>query len=135
MYESRKINIGNADDAAFGNTQWSDNLPKLVQAKLVQAFENANYFSAVGRPNEDLAPDYRLLVDIRRFDIVPGATPVAEVEIATKIVAQSGKATATRIFVASLPVAKLAPQPAYEGLNAVFAKVSEEIVVWTRGAL
>ena len=91
MYESRKINVGNADDTAFGNTQWSDNLPKLVQAKLVQAFENSNYFSAIGRPSDDLTADFKLLLDIRNFSIVPGPKPMAEVEIAAKIAADGGK--------------------------------------------
>jgi len=135
MYESRKINVGNADDTAFGNTQWSDNLPKLVQAKLIQGFENANYFAAVGRPSDDLTADYRLLTDIRRFEIVPGGKPVAEVEIAAKVAAEDGKVVATKVFTASAPVTELAPQPAYDALNALFGKIATDIVIWTKDAL
>ena len=135
MYESRKINVGNADDTAFGNTQWSDNLPKLVQAKLIQAFENANYFAAIGRPSDDLTADFKLLLDIRNFSIVPGSKPVAEVEIAAKIAADGGKVVATKVFSASTPVTGLAPEPAYEALNAAFGKVATELVVWAMGAM
>jgi phospholipid/cholesterol/gamma-HCH transport system substrate-binding protein len=134
MYETRKINIGNVDDTAFGNTQWSDSLPKLVQAKIVQAFDNARYFTAVGRADDNLTADYRLLVDIRRFDIISGTSPTAEVEIAAKIVAD-GKVTATRIFSATSPVSALAPQPAFDALNTAFGKVATDMVIWTRDSI
>jgi phospholipid/cholesterol/gamma-HCH transport system substrate-binding protein len=34
---------------------WSDSLPKLVQAKLIETFDNAGYLRAVGRPSEGFA--------------------------------------------------------------------------------
>jgi phospholipid/cholesterol/gamma-HCH transport system substrate-binding protein len=135
MYESRKINVGNSDDTAFGNTQWSDNLPKLVQAKLIQTFDNSNYFAAVGRPSDDLTADFKLLIDIRNFSIAPGAKPAAEVEIAAKIAGDGGKVVATKVFTASVPVTDIAPQPAYEALNTAFGKVATELVAWAKGAM
>src|SRR5262245_26368910 len=42
------------DAPGYGNAQWADTIPKLVQAKVIQALENASYVSAVSRPLDAL---------------------------------------------------------------------------------
>ena len=136
MYETRKIVVAPAtDDSPFANTQWSDSLPKLVQAKLVQSFENADYFAAVSRPSDDLQADLRLLVDIRSFQIVTAAPAHAEVELAAKIIADGGKVIATKIFRVTTPVGSIDPTAAFEALNGAFGKIAQDIVAWTADAL
>ncbi|MGZ5896314.1 MAG: ABC-type transport auxiliary lipoprotein family protein, partial [Xanthobacteraceae bacterium] len=135
MYESRKITIAPAaDDVAFGNTQWSDNLPKLVQAKLVQSFENANSFAAIARPNDDLTADYKLLVDIRSFQISTAAS-TADIEIAAKIADKSGKVIGTRIFQVTLPIKTIDPPAAFAGLDAAFGKIATDLVTWAANTI
>ena len=56
-------------------------------------------------------------------------------KIAAKIAADGGKVVATKVFSASTPVTGLAPEPAYEALNAAFGKVATELVVWAMGAM
>jgi phospholipid/cholesterol/gamma-HCH transport system substrate-binding protein len=136
MYESRKIVVvPAADDAAFGNTQWSDNLPKLVQAKLVQSFENANYFAAIGRPNEDLNADYKLLIDIRSFRVVTQAPSSVDVELAARIVDGGGKVVASKIFKETLPLAAVEPPAAFAALNEAFGKIAIGVVTWAAAVI
>ncbi|HZS63877.1 MAG TPA: ABC-type transport auxiliary lipoprotein family protein [Xanthobacteraceae bacterium] len=117
--------------AAMSDAQWSDRLPKVVQARMVQAFENANLLRAVGRPGDHIAADYDLLMDIRSFQIA-AAGPVAEVEISVKIVSDSnGHIAAARIFRASVPAAATQGAAAVAALDAAFAKVATDIVLWT----
>src|SRR3569623_57260 len=49
LYDSAKILSRSADGtyAGIANAQWADNLPKLVQARLVQSFENAQQLHQV----------------------------------------------------------------------------------------
>ena len=54
------------------NAKWADNLPKLMQAKVVQSFENAHLLAAVSQPLDDLNSDYRLVLEIRGFQLTRG---------------------------------------------------------------
>jgi phospholipid/cholesterol/gamma-HCH transport system substrate-binding protein len=116
------------------NGQWSDSLPKLVQAKIVQSFENANYLR-VSRPFESLAADFQLLVDIREFQLSSASEPVGEIEFAAKILGQDGRILDARIFRAAVP-AKAANAPAAAAaLDQAFGKAATELVVWVAGAI
>ena len=71
LFDSQKILLrsGEGTYTNINNAQWADNLPKLVQARIVQSFENARQLSAVSRPLEQLNAEYRLELSIRSFQI------------------------------------------------------------------
>ena len=68
VFDTQKIQRRTADGAyaALSGVQWADTLPKLVQAKLVQSFENAHQLGSVSRSIEQLTPEYRLCWDTIR---------------------------------------------------------------------
>jgi ABC-type uncharacterized transport system auxiliary subunit len=72
------------------NAQWADNLPKLMQAKIVQSFENAKLLALVSRPMDELSADYRLALEIRSFQIASGPQPTAVVEFAARLLTSKG---------------------------------------------
>lgn len=111
--------------------QWGDTVPKMLQMKVIQAFENAGNFSAVSRPVEGLTGDYQLLIDIRRFQITTAAAPVAEVEFAGKVLDGNGRILETRIFRATQPAAAADAPAATAALDQAFGKVATELVAWT----
>ena len=118
------------ETAAMSDAQWEDRLPKLVQARLLQSFENANWLKRVGRPADKIATDYVLVSDVRAFDISVGERS-AVVEIAAKIVRQrTGRIMAARVFRAVVPAGDTMGAGAVAALNAAFAKVAREIVLW-----
>ncbi len=117
--------------AALADAQWSDRLTKLVQARTIQAFENASRVRAVGRPSDRIAADYQLLLDIRAFEISVPAGPAAEVEISAKIVGdRSGRIIAGRVFRATVPASATQGSAAVAALDAAFAKVAADLVLW-----
>jgi cholesterol transport system auxiliary component len=117
--------------AALGGLQWSERLPRLVQARMVQTFENARRMQGVGRVGDRMVADYQLLLDIRNFEIVPGNSPVAEVTIAAKIVGdRSGRVVNGRVFHASVPAATIEGPKAVEALDEAWSKVAVDIVLW-----
>ncbi|KNY17772.1 ABC transporter [Shinella sp. SUS2] len=120
----------------LAGAQWSDSLSKMVQAKLVQAFENTGRLGGVGKPGEGLAIDYQIVTDIRAFEVQTAGADAAVVEISAKLLNdRNGTVRAQKVFRATVPVGG-AGNPAFvKALDAAFAAVTADIVGWTLGAI
>lgn len=129
---SDKIIIAQNDSegASIENAQWSDNLPVLVQAKLIESFENSGYFQAVSRPIDGFEADEQVHTDLRSFRIIAAPQPTANVAFSAKILS-NGHMIATRVFEASVPIAALDGRTATAGLNKAFDETVRKLVVWT----
>jgi cholesterol transport system auxiliary component len=115
--------------AQLGDAQWEERLPRLVQARLVQSFENAKRLR-VGRPSDKIATDFALLTDLRVFE-VSAADGTAEVEIAAKIVNErSGRIVAARVLRATVPAQDVHGPGAVAAINEAFGQVATELVLW-----
>lgn len=111
--------------------QWSDRLPKLLQVRLMEAFENANRIAGVGRPGNRLVPSAQINSEIRRFGIEE-KTGEAVIEIAVKIVDdRSGQIIAGEIFTSrvSAPNGNTAAG-ASVALDAAGQGIMRQIVAW-----
>lgn len=117
------------------NAQWPDLLPKVVQARLVQSFENAGYSGVLGRAPDAVRPEYQMSVEIRAFSVSADPGGTADVELAVRLVSSEGKVAGSKVFKASAPLASLAAPDAARALNAAFSKVATEIVTWTLAGL
>jgi ABC-type uncharacterized transport system auxiliary subunit len=125
-------------DGKYSNVEggeWADNLPKLIQAKVVQSFENAKQLKSVSRPIDDLEPEYRLELSIRSFQIVPEQTPSAVVELAARIVTDKGEIKGAHIFKMTEPLQAVQADQAATALNKAFTKVAQDLVTWTADAI
>jgi phospholipid/cholesterol/gamma-HCH transport system substrate-binding protein len=119
--------------AMAGNAQWGDSLPKLIQSRIIQTFENATSAAAVSRAVDNLSADRQLLLDIRSFDLVTGEQPVATVEIAAKMVGEGSRVLDARTFSATAPASSTDAAAVAAALNQAFGKVATEMVVWAQG--
>ena len=136
--DTEKILVRRADNGeapAPAAAHWPDMLPKVVQARIVQSFENAQYMRAVGRAPEGTRGDFQLLIDIRSFHVNGGSPPVAEIELAAKIISAEGRIVDARMFRTSMPVAALEPEVSAKALSDAFEKIATEIVLWTCAAI
>ena len=133
MYDSQRVLLQGKDGGFtfLEDAQWSDSLVKLVQAKLVQTYENAQLFASVGRPLEGVAPEDQLLVDIRSFSVSASPSPSADVAIGAKLASADGKIVAERVFHRSVPIATLAAPDVVSALNGAFIDVETDLVAWT----
>jgi len=118
----------------FVNAQWSDSLPQLVQAKLLQSFENYDIAHAPLRGDALSEGGVRLLIDLRRFDIAIAPEPRASVALSAKLVDASGRLKAARIFEQSAPVAGLTVAQAAIAFDQAFDKLARDVVAWTASA-
>ena len=113
------------------DAQWSDRLPKLVQSKIIEAYENSGKLTSVGRPGDRLTVDFQLISEIRSFEI-DAATGQARVEISAKIVNdKTGKIAAASVFSATRPVGgAIAGGAATSALDEALGDVLADIVAW-----
>ncbi|MBV9137417.1 MAG: membrane integrity-associated transporter subunit PqiC [Hyphomicrobiales bacterium] len=115
--------------ATLAHAQWSDRLPRLVQARIVQAFENAGAVGRVGIAGGPITPDVTLYVEIRAFEVDAGAGR-GKIELAVKLVdAVTGRTRAARVFQADAPGATEGPD-AVKTLDQALGQVLAEIVRW-----
>ncbi len=115
--------------------RWPDSVAKLVQAKVVQAFENANYGRAVSRPVDGLTSTHQLLIDIRHFEIVQSPKAEALVEFTAKILSGEGQITHARAFRVSRPFTPETDAAAIAAMNGAFSAALVELVTWTAESL
>lgn len=119
----------------YKGANWSESLPDLVQANLVQLLENSGRIKSVSRQNSGVPAEVAMLVDIRQFESVyaPGAKiPDAVIQMHVKVLEYpSNRVIAAQTFSASVPSAsKDIPDVvlAFErGLNTI----SNDIVAFT----
>lgn len=112
--------------------QWGDRLTNLVQARLVQAFENSNAVGGVGRPGDGLAINYQVQAELRDFGINASSSPqTAKIELAIRVLNdKTGEVRATRVFTSSAPVSGAGNKAYIRALDAGFSDVTRQIVAW-----
>ncbi len=112
--------------------QWGDRLTNLVQARLVQAFENSNAVGGVGRPGDGLAINYQVQADLRDFGINASSSPqTARIELAVRVLNdKTGEVRATRVFTSTVPVSGAGNKAYIRALDAGFNDVTRQIVAW-----
>ncbi len=116
----------------LSSSQWSDRLPKIVQDKLVQAYENSGKLAGVGRPGEGLAIDFQIVTAIRAFEIRVSGGEKAVVEISAKVLNdRNGTVVASKVFFASTPVSGSGNEAYVQSLDRAFETVISDLVSWS----
>lgn len=119
------------DHPDFANFQWSDSIPKLLQAKIIQSFENYDAAHAPLRPMDAVNPDYQLLIDVRSFQVTEGPDSTAEIGLSVKILGKNGRVVGSRLFQGSGKLANLEPQSVVNAFRDVFDNIATDLVGWT----
>ena len=116
----------------LGGAQWADRVPKLVQVRLIQTFENGSKIGSVARPGDRVTPEVQLLTDIRSFNI-DAASGMAVVEITAKLVGdRTGDIRRAKFFSARVPAGAVDGAGAAQALDQALSKVLVDIVRWAR---
>ncbi len=116
--------------------QWADRLPRIVQARLADAYQKSGAFGGVGKPGEGLAIDYQVLVDVRAFEVRVNGGSRAHIELFVKIVNdRNGVVRSAKTFVADAPLSGEGNTAYINAMDAAFNDASAEIVRWTDGII
>jgi phospholipid/cholesterol/gamma-HCH transport system substrate-binding protein len=136
MLETQRFLFSPAKDyPGFADAIWADSIPKLLQARLIESFENYDIAHAPLRGADIGQTDFQLLVDVRRFAIATDSEPAAEIGLSARIVDKNGKVIASRLFEDRQKLDKVEPAAAVAAFNDAFGRISRDMVVWTVQAL
>jgi cholesterol transport system auxiliary component len=129
--DSNQIVVRRADGslATLAHTAWADRLPRLIQTRVVQAFENAGAVGHVGIAGGPITADLTLDLEVRDFEIDVGAGQ-AKIEIAARLVnSLSGRTVVARILHASVPAAGDSPSTT-DSLDQALGQVLGQLIRW-----
>lgn len=136
--EDIAIRLGGLSVQLLKGARWADRLPKLVQARVIEAYQRSNSFAGVGRPGEGLAIDYQVVIEINSFEVRvgEGGGGTAHVELFVSLLNdRNGTVRASRSFQALIPAAGQGSDAFVYALNQAFQKTAVEIVSWTSASI
>jgi len=114
----------------FANAQWSDSLPALVQAKLLQSFENYDIEHAPIRADALGGGGTRLVIELRQFEITTSPDASAVIALSARIIDGAGQVKAARILQKSAPIDGLTPAKTGAAFDRAFGELASDLVVW-----
>ena len=129
--DSERILVKGADNTVsfIGGSQWSDRLPRLVQFRIVQAFENQG--RAVARAGTGVNGDRALTGELRAFHLEAGRGEVV-VEFSARIVdATTSRIIAAQVFRAAEPVGSDNAAQVAAALDRAMQTMLSELIRWT----
>jgi phospholipid/cholesterol/gamma-HCH transport system substrate-binding protein len=136
MLETQRMLFSPAKEyQGFADVLWADSIPKLLQARLIESFENYDIAHAPLRTSDIGQTDFQLLIDVRRFRIMVDAESAAEIGLSARIVDKNGKVIASRLFEESQKFDKLEPPAAVAAFSDAFGRIAKDMIVWTVQAL
>jgi phospholipid/cholesterol/gamma-HCH transport system substrate-binding protein len=136
MLETQRMLFSPAKEyPGFADVLWADSIPKLLQARLIESFENYDIAHAPLRTSDIGQTDFQLLIDVRRFRIAVDASPAAEIGLSARIVDKNGKVIASRLFEEGQKFDKLEPPAAVAAFSDAFGRIAKDIIAWTVQAL
>lgn len=123
------VRAESGESRGIADVQWSDNVPKLVRARIIQSLENTQ-FTRVSRQS-DLAPaDHQLALDIRTFTVIDGASPEAVIEIGAKALDKNGAVIEGVTFRSARAAKGLDAANAVRALDEAFEAIVKDLIVW-----
>lgn len=118
----------------YRNAVWAREPGEQLQDALLQVLEDSGRIGAVVRQGSGIAADYRLELDLRRFeaDYAGGATPAATIEVNAKLVHAGDRAVvASRTFVQAVPASGTDTAVVAEAFGQGLGAIASEIAGWT----
>ena len=107
---------------------WSDRLPKLLQARMVETLQNSGQVRAASVPGQGLLIDYQLVMDVRAFELTSEG---ALVDLAVKVMNDTnGRIVRSRVFRQLVTVGSTQPAMVVHSLDYAMDLAFAEIVDW-----
>jgi len=132
MLETQRMLFSPVKDyPGFADFLWADSIPKLLQARLIDSFENYDIAHAPLRSADVAQADVQLLIDVRRFRVATETEPTAEIGLSARLVDKNGKVIASRLFQDSQKLDRLEPAVAVAAFNDAFGRIASQMIGWT----
>ena len=113
---------------------WAQRPSEMLTASLLRTFEESGRLRAVARAGSGVNGDYRLLLDVRRFeaDYAGGSAPQATIEISAKLLRnEQSDVFASRTFVQAELAGGTAVPQVVEAFDRAMARIDRDVAGWT----
>lgn len=117
----------------YKGASWAKRPSEMLGDAVLRALEDSGKIAAVARQGSGIVADYRLVLDIRRFesDYAGQAVPAATVEINAKLLhGQDAQIVLSHTFLQTQPAASIAVADVVVAFERALADVSGEIAGW-----
>jgi phospholipid/cholesterol/gamma-HCH transport system substrate-binding protein len=131
----RFLSTPNKELTGFADAQWADSIPKMMQIKLIQSFENYDVAHAPLPTTDNPGTAFQLLISLRSFQINTAPDLAAEIGFSARILNKDGQVVASHLFQQSKKLDKPDPASAVAAFDDAFASIATELITWTAGAL
>ncbi|MDY0980228.1 ABC-type transport auxiliary lipoprotein family protein [Stenotrophomonas sp. CFBP8994] len=136
VVDSPRINVrpNPGELEVYKGVSWAQPATDMVDDALVRAFEDSGRITGVARATTGIRADYKLALDVRRFesDYRGQPTPTAFIEINAKLIhVIDQRVVADRTFRQEQPVGSTATGDVARALEQGLQAVTTELVGWT----
>ena len=117
----------------YKGASWSQPATDLVEATVLRALEDSGRIPAVARVGSGIRADYKLVMDLRRFesDYAGAAVPSATIELTAKLMhASDQRIVASRTFLQAQPANGTEIAQVAHAFDQALEKLGAEVVGW-----
>jgi cholesterol transport system auxiliary component len=118
----------------YKGAQWVKSPGDMIEDSVLHALEDSGRIAGVARQGSGIAADYRLMLDVRRFesDYAGAATPAATIEVTAKLLhVRDQELAGSRTFLQAQPAATTAVPDVIAAFDQALTAVSGELAGWT----
>lgn len=117
-----------AEYAYLPDAVWSDRLPKLLQARMVETLQNSGRIRAAAVPGQGLLIDYQLVIDVRAFELTQDG---AVVDLAVRVMDdRNGRVVRSQVFREVVPMESTRAPVVVQALDYAMDKAFAGIANW-----
>lgn len=118
----------------YKGAQWAQRPAEMLERTLLRLLEDSGKIPAVARAGAGVGADYRLVLDVRRFeaDYAGAQVPSAVIEVNAKLLhAQDRDVVASRTFLQATPAAGTAVPQVVEAFESGLGAIARDVAGWT----
>lgn len=139
MLESRRIAVRPVPGElqVYKGAMWASEPAEQLRDAVLRTLEDSGRIGAVARQESGIAADYRLEMDVRRYEAeyAGAAVPSALVEVRARLVRSVGReVVAERTFREAVPAQGVDPAQVAQAFGAALSKAAGGIAGWTLGS-
>lgn len=118
----------------YQSARWTKTPSEQVEDTVLRALEDSGKIPAVARQGSGIAADYKLVMDLRRYeaDYAGGSTPSAVIEVNAKLLHSLDQhVVSSRTFLQSVPAASTDVASVSQAFGDALGRISAQIAGWT----
>ncbi len=118
----------------YKGASWAKTPSQQVEDTVLRTLEDSGKIAGVARQGSGVAADYKLVMDLRRYeaDYAGNAVPAATIEINAKLLhAPGNEIVGARTFLQAVPAAATDVGAVTQAFSQALGRVSGEIAGWT----